>query len=344
MKPAGRPLRFIATVLGGWVVMRAALLWPDLPDPEALNKLRIAKAPPPMAGTQRTFGDAERIAVAPIAKPIITTRRLAAFDVATLAPREAPERPPGGAARTLLAMFALVRFGPAQSVPIEVAQPPVFAPIRPDPPQGSRWSASLWFLTRGGQGLGGPNGGQLGGDQAGMRVAYAIGDARRVAIVGRIATPLAGLGREGAIGVEWRPTKLPVRLVAEHRFAIDGGGGGPSVGIVGGVGPAPIGGGLRIEGYGQAGIIERRGIIGYGDGAVRVTRAVGVARGIDLDVGAGAWGGIQPGAERLDVGPSLGLRLPVAGKSLRLAIDWRERIGGVARPGSGIALSIGTDF
>lgn len=40
-----------------------------------------------------------------------------------------------------------------------------------------------------------------------------------------------------------------------------------------------------------------------------------------LDIGAGAWGGAQRGAERLDFGPTLGVAAPVAGRTLRLAVD-----------------------
>lgn len=254
-------------------------------------------------------------------------------------------------------MFALIRFSPPQAgvlpesaVAEAQAQAifvtPLSTPVERSSPGGSRWSGSLWFLARGGTGLGGPYGGQLGGDQAGARIAYSIDHARHVAIVGRIASPLAGVGREAAIGVEWQPTRLPVRLVAEHRFAIDGGGGGPAIGIVGGAGPVPIGAGFRVEGYAQAGIIGRDGVIGYGDGAVRLTRPITAAapRRVQLDAGAGAWGGIQPGAERLDIGPTVAVRVPVVGRTIRLAVDWRERVGGAARPGSGLALSIGTDF
>lgn len=209
----------------------------------------------------------------------------------------------------------------------------------------SRWSGSFWLIARDGRGLGASlSGSQLGGSQTGARLAYAIGQAQRVAIVGRIASPLAGAGQEGAIGIEWRPTHLPVRLVAEQRIGINGAAGGPSVAIVGGINPLPIGGGFRLEGYGQAGIIGRNGVIGYADGAVRVHRQVAMVGESPIDVGGGGWGAIQPGAARLDLGPSIGARLPVGANGVRVSLDWRQRVAGLARPGSGPALSIGTDF
>lgn len=341
---AGRPLRFIATMLGGWIVVRVAMLWPSpaLSDDPAIDR---------PAGHVLVHGPSlpseSRVSPAsPVADRRVAVGRLRAF-AAPSPPRALAALPPlpKEAPRSTVATLALISFEPEQTVAQLEPLPVTFAPIRAAlSADVSRWSASLWFLVRAGSGLGAPNGGQLGGDQTGLRVAYAIDTARRVALVGRIATPLAGVGREGAIGVEWQPTKLPVRLVAEQRFAIDGGGGGPSIGLVGGVGPAPIGAGFQIEGYGQAGIIGRQGVIGFGDGALRLTRTIVRAGRVQVDAGAGAWGGIQPGAERLDIGPSLGVIVPIANRSLRLAVDWRERIGGDARPGSGVALSIGSDF
>ncbi|MFH7168785.1 hypothetical protein, partial [Klebsiella pneumoniae] len=85
----------------------------------------------------------------------------------------------------------------------------------------------------------------------GLRLAYALGSRRKVALVARIATPLKGAGREAALGIEWQPTRLPIRLVAEQRFALDGGRGGPTVGVIAGYGPADVARGLRLEAYGQ---------------------------------------------------------------------------------------------
>src|SRR3546814_10233062 len=75
----------------------------------------------------------------------------------------------------------------------------------------SDWSSDVWSSDL------------LGGSQAGARLAYAIDPAHRLQLVGRVATPLRGRGREAAIGVAWQPTRAPVRVVAEQRFAIDGG-------------------------------------------------------------------------------------------------------------------------
>jgi len=102
--------------------------------------------------------------------------------------------------------------------------------------------------------------------------------------------------------------------------------------------------GVRVEAYGQAGGIVREGIEGFVDASARLTHPLGKVAGASVDFGVGAWGSAQRDASRFDIGPSIVATVPVAGKTLRLTLDWRERIAGGARPGSGPALSIGSDF
>jgi hypothetical protein len=98
-----------------------------------------------------------------------------------------------------------------------------------------------------------------------------------------------------------------------------------------------VAGGLRLDAYAQAGIVGTRARDLYADGSARVTVPAG-----PVEVGAAVAGGAQPEAARLDAGPVLSLRLPEA--RLRVSAEWRFRIAGDARPGSGPALTIGTDF
>ena len=88
--------------------------------------------------------------------------------------------------------------------------------------------------------------------------------------------------------------------------------------------------------------VKRRDL--YADGAARIARAIDLGNGRSLAIGGGIWGAAQPGAARLDAGPSAVLRMPVAGRFLAVALDWRERVIGHAKPGSGIALTVATDF
>lgn len=329
----GRPLRFVALVACGWASARTIMLWPEgatLPQAiEAAFPLRPARA-----------------ATAPVVR---TSLPVPAMAVRTARPIPAPPllatgRPASGGdpARAHLAMLGLLSFGRE-----EVLGAPPGALPRPAPPaslpraaQPSRWSASAWFITRRGAPAAGP---MLGGDQAGLRIAYHPGNGR-IALFARLAAPLAGRGSEAAAGIEWQPTAAPVRVVAEYRAGLDGAPGGPAVAVVAGVYAVPLPLDFGLEAYGQAGAVARGRIDPFAEGALRVTRQVAATGRARIEVGAGAWGSVQRGAARLDVGPSAIASLPLGENALRVAIDWRERVAGNARPGSGPALSLGADF
>lgn len=164
-----------------------------------------------------------------------------------------------------------------------------------------------------------------------------------MALVVRFATPLEGRGREVSLGAEWQPTRLPIRLATERRISLDGERGGEAVSMIGGVGPVAIEG-MWLDIYGQAGAIQRRTAAGFADGSVLLEKRIAQRHRGSVSIGGGAWGGIQPGASRLDIGPTVAVRLPVAGHTLRMALDWRERVAGEARPGSGLAVVMGADF
>lgn len=339
---SGRPLRFLGGVVGGWIVLRVVLLLPAVPPLPPLP-VRIAGAPKPPV---------QPVALAAFAAPVAVIKApLLRSLPAMVAPIWHPS--PGDPRRVALALLELTRVGEAE--PIEAASEaptalepqaaaPPFSPVLlPPGASRNRWHGAIWLVGREGQGLGGPYGGQLGGSQAGARITYALDKTGRLAVAARIASPIGTRGAEGAIGLEYQPTRLPVRVVAEQRIAIDPGGGGPAVGVVGGVGPVAIHG-FRLEAYGQAGVIGRGGGIGYADGAVRVERRVAGRGQVELAAGAGAWGAVQPGAARLDVGPTMGVTVPFGDQKLRLSLEWRERIGGRAAPGSGPAITLGADF
>lgn len=323
----GRPLRFLALVVTGWVGLRIVLLWPQtgsLPD-----AIKAVLAPETMKGTAAT---PETAAIA--------------------LPHAIRERPATPVTRSRTAPLATQQMLEVLPPTIGVIQPgmvePInIAPMLPPPPAQthftpppSRWSGSGWLMVRQGSGISTAPGGQIGGSQGGIRIAYTIDRRRRVAVFGRFVTPLEGRGREATIAAEWQPTRAPVRIVAEHRFAIDGGTSGPALGLVTG-GELGLPAGFGLETYGQAGVIRRDRTEPYADGAARATRRI---PGTPVSLGAGAWGAAQRGAARLDIGPSATVAVPIAGQRVRLAVDWRQRVAGDARPGSGVALTLGSDF
>ena len=174
-----------------------------------------------------------------------------------------------------------------------------------------------------------------------MRLTYAVDRDRRVALSGRVAAPLSGRGREAAAGIDWQPLPLPVHLLVEVRAPLDGGSALPAVQIIGG-GAARLPFGLQLEGYAQAGAVRTRGA--FADGSARVTRPLASIGRARVDLGAGSWGAAQRGVLRVDVGPTLGVAVPAGRASVRLGIDYRQRIVGRARPGSGPAVTLGSSF
>jgi hypothetical protein len=164
---------------------------------------------------------------------------------------------------------------------------------------------------------------------------------RPLALSLRLSAPLRRpAGAEAAVGVDWRPLRqAPVHLLVERRQAF-GGEGRSAFGLTvhGGVGDAPLGR-FRIDAYAQAGVVGARSRDPFADGSVRLSLPLGRGR-----LGGGAWGGAQPGAARLDLGPQAALSLPVAGRAVTIAADWRLRVAGDAEPGSGPTLTVATDF
>jgi hypothetical protein len=207
----------------------------------------------------------------------------------------------------------------------------------------SRWSGSAWLLVR--QGGAGPlaPGGTLGGSQAGARLAYrfAGGPSRPLALTARLSGPLGRAGAEGAVGVEWRPiAAFPFSMLAERRQALGREARSAfAFAVHGGVSRHQVARGVTLDGYAQAGIVGARSRDLFADGSASLS--VGAGR---VEIGAGVWAGAQPGASRLDLGPRLSVRLPASTGSLRLSAEWRIRVAGDARPGSGPALTLGAGF
>lgn len=343
----GRPLRFLMIVVGGWTGARVALLWPE----PAIERLTAARTVIPGG---RVAPNARAIH-APA--PPLAAGSLAASEVAlSLLSRAGPPRP---TQRRLLdrvsARSAMV--GSSRSIVVGASASATASGIEPAPagieaarpvatalPTRPRWSGSAWAFVRGAGAGGGVATSQLGGSQVGVRVAYRLDSAGRFAAVARAAAATGVRQQEGAIGVEWQPTRLPVRIVAEQRIGIANIDGGPALGLVGGVSALPLGAGLRLDGYAQGGVIARDRADGYVDGAISVGRTIAERGSARLELGLGAWGAAQRGASRLDLGPSATVVLPVARRGVRVGVQWRERVAGNARPGSGAVLSLGTDF
>jgi len=263
---------------------------------------------------------------------------------------------------------------PPQSAPAAVEEPQFYSPVpklesfdlaqiypqsAPDwngrqgpPPRGvlarviptrhlDRLQLSAWALYRGSAGTGSlASGGTLGGSQAGARLTYAFDP--RIAASLRSSSPIGGTrGGEVAAGVRLTPIPaIPVAITAERRQRI----GRLSTGrsdfalfAEGGLYERPVGWGLMLDGYAQAGVVGIRERDFFADGGFTLSRP-GYGR---FSLGVGTWGGYQPGMYRIDAGPRLSYRLR---PNISLSLDYRQRLAGAAKPSSGPALTLGANF
>jgi hypothetical protein len=251
----------------------------------------------------------------------------------------------------------LARFVPAASAPgaaklLSIKPETDFTPA---PRQHKRFTLDSWALVRFADRRAtlpslAPSG-QLGGSQGGLRLAYALDDAGSLAAFARMSRPLRGSGgSEAAIGISAKPfAKIALQFAVERRIALEKGGRDAIAAYVsGGTGPDVISKGpakgLEVESYGQAGIVGTKKQDGFADGMVRLAAPIQIDDRNKLALGAAAWGGAQPGVSRMDIGPQLQLRGTEKDMRYRLSVDWRERVAGSARPGSGVAITLVAGF
>lgn len=361
----GRPVLFLLGVLGVWVAARASFVtWkedavahnaPRAGVAEAVRSSRPFWAYTPVPPELVVMKDDDKEGVIP---PVWATPIKRPTILATTAPqhsfrpkklRMAPKAVP---APMLLKTDALFLAKAAPPSPIFIPSQP-YAPVlqSPEPKKHSRWSASAWALWRPGEKVGAGTGATLplyGGSQAGARMAYRVNRAKALDIYVRASTPLvARTGKEVALGASIQPIKgVNAAIAVEQRIRLDGEGKrtAPAIFAYGGFGPHKVGS-FEAEGYAQGGIVGVKERIPFADGAVTVRKTIATLGNSPVHLGGGIWGGAQKGASRLDIGPRVSADIPVSDKRrVRVALDWRQRIGGEANPGSGLALSIGTDF
>lgn len=336
------PLRFLALVVGGWALFRAAawIGWPvaEVPDPQ--SAIASSDTAPSVVG--REFRPETRTETVP---EVRVQRQGPATARGTgetrLQPVSMPASPSSLAAMAPRPAAPAIAATPAiPSGPEHVAGRSETFPASPGAPR--RWSGSAWLLVRrdGAAPTLAP-GGVLGGSQAGGRLLYRLNNdaARPLALATRVSAPLRARGAEAALGLDWRPVEhLPVHLLIERRLGLDGGRSAFAAAIHGGA-SIDLPAGARLDTYAQAGAVGLRSRDLFADGAVRIGMPLG-----PVEIGGGAWGAAQPGTARLDAGPHVSLPLSVTGANLRLSVDWRFRLAGGARPASGPALTIGADF
>jgi hypothetical protein len=335
------PLRFLVAIIGGWTVARAFFLAPAWITPPAAARDEAASDPvaivqaAPLAEVDRGFltphpGHSR-------AKSRSAGKASVLFQVAPLdAVRPARSMPSASVGAPSTGTYEVGGVLPSARMPAPEAHP---FPSPPAQKRMSAWSLSAWVFVRGGNAPSLVPGGTLGGAQAGARLAYGL--APGLSLSARAYAPLRRRsGTEAAIGLDWRPLgAVPLHFVAERRQKL--GREGRSAFAIGAyAGREAKLGAFRVDAYGQAGVVGTRSRDFYADAMARISLPLRPG----LRLGSGAWAAAQPGAERVDVGPSASVRLPISGCSATLAADWRFRVAGRAQPGSGPALTLVTEF
>lgn len=365
MRPS---LRFICVVVLGWAGVRAAAL-DLLPGGELFRIGRSEAKAPPIVPTQ--FPPIEPVALAqpqaapaqyptgrywqqsvqpvmvpvyyaaPVSRPVGASATPALTYAESLLP--APRRTFYGRSPTLddmpMSRLAGVSSPVRSSTPAEITPP-----MPPLHPGVDRLQLSTWALLRNQQtGVAGSrslaSGGQLGASQAGARLLYNFN--RQLALSARMSSEVGRRGGEVAAGVRVRPlVDLPLWLTAERRQRIGRFGGGRNdfaLFAEAGLYQRPLPWHLRLDSYLQGGVVGVKSRDLFIDGALTVTRPVYR----NFSFGVGVWGGAQPGLSRLDAGPRLTVQVR---RNVRVHADWRQKLAGNARPGSGPALTLSGDF
>lgn len=374
MRPS---LRFLALAVVGWAGVRAAML-DSLPGAELFSITPSAAKVAPIASTQ--FPSLDPLAAEPslpaeaapvlaeasapvryvqgmIGVPVAMSRgatavyRLPPAVTAAASELPLPTRLAGAMPTPVKALYAdlpplgewpLGSVGAMSRAAARPSYPAQSVPV--DPRKIDRLQLSTWALLRSQQaGVAGSrslaSSGQLGASQAGARLVYNID--RRLAVTGRVSSEVGRRGGEVAAGVRVHPIQsIPIWMTAERRQAVGKYGGGRSAFaffLEGGLYDRPLPWDFRLNSYIQGGVVGLNSRDLFVDGGLTVTRHVYK----QFSAGFGVWGGAQPHLYRVDAGPRVTMRVR---DNLKVHVDYRQKLAGNARPGSGPALTLSGDF
>lgn len=244
-------------------------------------------------------------------------------------------------------------FSVALPAPAATALPALASsPHRPG--RAKAWRVDAWTAWRQGKensrvANGRPTAASYGASQAGLLARLDLSDSRhRPQAYFRVThAPAPFAQSDAALGLGVRPiARLPVRIQAEVRatHSAEQTQVRPAAILVTEFQPAELPLESRLEAYAQTGWVGGDFPTAFVDGQVRIDREIvnlGVAK---VRLGAGAWGGAQKFAARLDMGPGVTVDLREAGVPARLSVDYRFRAVGNARPGDGVAVTVSTGF
>jgi hypothetical protein len=370
--PRGAPLVMVVLLLSAWSGARA-LLWEN-----PFAKIEAALGSP-LASLSQAELTTTRLAAVP-ERALPPQAAALALPVAALSWSSAPEfaarLDPQLAAAHHLLWYAALREPAARNrgaggfdmtgliIGAGTGTGTGLTPFLPAPAPASsttasgRWSLDAWTFWRQGSNGASVSQGRVpiyGASQAGGVLQFRLApDARRdPRLYVRAYQALVRRGEsEVALGASARPFgRVPVRVAGEVRYT-DGAFSNtvrPAGYAVTELAPMRLPLGVQVEAYGQAGWVGGAGATPFAEGQVSATRELRALSGMTdnrlrLSLGAAAWGGAQEDAQRIDIGPTMRLDLNVGSVPARVSVDWRERVGGDASPGSGLAATLSTSF
>lgn len=375
----GQPLLALILLMVSWVGARAAMwetpkIVPAQPSPAQVVSQPQAKPDKPRRPAAPRIVPVERHLAPPITEPSVSQPIAPAIAppenavTAESSPQPVPQEDnaerlsPAVAAghQDLYSMgmnMPTIDQGEAMDTPRSARLPSQAALVQA---AGSHWSADAWLLVReGGNGFNAPGAGLpgavvpvgfYGGSQLGAVLRYRLAPSSpmRPSIYLRGSSGLEyPRGEEVAVSFSIRPlVKVPVALMAEGRATHTPSGTKlrPAVALVTELPPARLPLGLRGEAYAQAGYVGGQDSTAFVDGQARIERPVARSGRFELRAGGGVWGGAQKGANRLDMGPTATLAVPIGPAGARLTADYRIRVAGQAAPGSGAVLTLSAGF
>lgn len=242
-----------------------------------------------------------------------------------------------------------VQPAPAEATPQNAPFQPVALAAETTPLR--RWAADGWAMLRRDTTSALTSGkGSYGQSQAGTVLRYRVipTSSYRPELYARISQALGGAQEvEGALGASVRPLpKVPVTLAAEGRVTQINGRTSirPAAYAVAQLPRVNLPLGMKAEAYAQAGYVWGDYSSAFVDGQARAERPVVKIGKLEVNGGAGVWGGAQKGAARLDVGPTASVYVPVGKMGSRVSVDWRLRVAGEAEPSDGPAVTLSTGF
>lgn len=354
----GRPLLALAGLVACWIAARAAL-WEMPPRPEVvkpfLSKLIdlasvsvLAPHPLPLTAVRPLPHRTDMVVLARVKLARVATAAVTQGTTGSSYPGTGELRPVGSASLAASPVPAVPRAPASRLASADHAEPgfaPISAPAR-------RWRADIWLALRQGgavfqgSGLAAP---VYGASQAGAVLRYRLAPASRSDPVAYVRVIQAIDRREIDLAVGLGARLVPSGAVVAHVEAraskrADQTEIRPAAFLTAGFDDAEWPLQLHVRGYAQAGYVGGRDATVFADGSLVTERILSRSDRTSLGLGAGAWGGAQRGAGRLDAGPSASLRFPLGKGAARIAVDYRMRVAGNAEPASGAALTLSAGF